>query len=122
MASLAPFILKRPWLQKMVAPLASWYGQASGYRQLGLRFDDLLEEERESVQVALKRLGEKERYDRIYRIRRAVQLDITKKVLPRDQWTKPEDDKPYLMPLVEQVEAEWKERNDLDTLTPLKSH
>jgi ubiquinol-cytochrome c reductase subunit 7 len=37
--SLAPFILKRPWLQKWVQPLANWYVNAAGYRQLGLRYD-----------------------------------------------------------------------------------
>lgn len=36
--SLAPFILKRPWLQRWVSPLAKWYGNAAGYRQLGLRY------------------------------------------------------------------------------------
>ncbi len=36
--SLAPFILKRPWLQKALTPLAAWYGQAAGYRQLGLQY------------------------------------------------------------------------------------
>ena len=36
--SLAPFILKRPWLQKWVQPLANWYINAAGYRQLGLRY------------------------------------------------------------------------------------
>ena len=85
-------------------------------------YDDLFEEERESVQLALKRLGNKERHDRIYRIRRAVQLDITKKILPKDQWTKPEEDVAYLQPLIAQIEAEMKERAALDTLAPLKSH
>lgn len=37
--SLAPYILKRPWLQKWVQPLAKWYVNAAGYRQLGLRYD-----------------------------------------------------------------------------------
>lgn len=36
--SLAPFITKRPWLLKALMPLANWYGNAAGYRQVGLRY------------------------------------------------------------------------------------
>ena len=36
--SLAPMIMKRPWLQRWMKPLANWYNNASGYRQLGLRY------------------------------------------------------------------------------------
>lgn len=39
MASLAPYVLKRPWLTKMLTPAANWYASASGYRQLGLRYE-----------------------------------------------------------------------------------
>lgn len=41
--SLAPFIQARPWLRKMITPIAQWYGNASGYRQLGLRYAAHLE-------------------------------------------------------------------------------
>jgi hypothetical protein len=36
--SLAPFVAKRPWLRNMLKPVANWYGNAAGYRQLGLLF------------------------------------------------------------------------------------
>ena len=36
--SLAPYILKRPWLSKMLKPVANWYVNAAGYRKLGLRY------------------------------------------------------------------------------------
>lgn len=36
--SLAPFIIRRPWLYKIFKPAASWYMNASGYRQMGLRY------------------------------------------------------------------------------------
>ena len=39
--SLAPYIAKRPWLQRWVKPLANWYANAAGYRQLGLRYEAL---------------------------------------------------------------------------------
>jgi hypothetical protein len=36
--SAAKYILKRPWLKNWLQPLANWYTQNSGYRQLGLRY------------------------------------------------------------------------------------
>lgn len=36
--TLAPFVAKRPWLQSALKPLANWYANAAGYRQLGLRY------------------------------------------------------------------------------------
>lgn len=59
------------------------------------RYDDLLEEENEAVQIALKRLSAKESYERVYRIRRSVQCSYTHKLLPKDQWTKPEEVRLY---------------------------
>jgi ubiquinol-cytochrome c reductase subunit 7 len=35
--TLAPFIRKRPWLMRVFSPLANWYANAAGYRQLGLK-------------------------------------------------------------------------------------
>lgn len=35
--SLAPYIIKRPWLQRFLMPLAKWYTDAAGYRRLGLK-------------------------------------------------------------------------------------
>ncbi|KAL7622957.1 Cytochrome b-c1 complex subunit 7 [Parahypoxylon ruwenzoriense] len=120
--TLAPFILKRPWLTNLLKPVANWYTNASGYRQLGLRADDLIVEEDENVIKALKRLSPKESYDRIYRIRRAFQASTIHKLLPRDQWTKPEEDVPYLKPLIEQILAEQKEKDALDSLTVVRHH
>lgn len=37
--TLAPFVLKRPWLRNLLKPVASWYSNAAGYRQLGLRYE-----------------------------------------------------------------------------------
>jgi ubiquinol-cytochrome c reductase subunit 7 len=74
------------------------------------------------VLKALGRLSPQESYDRIYRIRRATQLSLQQKVLPKNEWTKPEEDTPYLTPILEQVFAERKEKQALDTLTILKKH
>ena len=84
--------------------------------------DDLISEENEDVQRALKRLPARQSYDRVFRIRRATQLSLQQKVLPRADWTKPEDDKPYLGHLLSAIEAEAKEREALDTLSLLKKH
>ncbi|KAF5024786.1 hypothetical protein F66182_3130 [Fusarium sp. NRRL 66182] len=120
--SLAPFILRRPWLARFFQPMASWYVNAAGYRQMGLRYDDLLEEENETAQKALKRLSNRESYERIYRIRRAVQLSIQHKLLPKEQWTPSSEDVPYLQPLMEKVDAEKAEKNDLDSIAVVRKH
>lgn len=84
--------------------------------------DDLIPEESPEVQGALKRLADKERYDRIFRIRRAVQCSISHRLLPKQEWTKPEEDIPYLLPVIKLIEAEMKEKDALDTLAVHKSH
>ncbi|KAK3377734.1 putative ubiquinol-cytochrome C reductase complex 14kD subunit [Podospora didyma] len=122
MASLAPYILTRPWLTKLLKPVANWYASAAGYRQLGLRADDLINEENEDVLKALGRLDARESYDRIFRIRRAVQLSLQQKILPRTEWTKPEEDVKYLEPLVEQIKKENAEKEALDHLSIVKKH
>lgn len=42
--------------------------------------DDLLPEESETMQLALKRLPPKEAYDRVFRIRRAFQVGVMRSV------------------------------------------
>ncbi|KAI1165556.1 cytochrome b-c1 complex subunit 7 [Nemania serpens] len=120
--SLTPFVLKRPWLRKLLTPLAGWYANAAGYRQLGLRADDLINEENEDVLKALQRLPPQEAYDRVYRLRRAIQCSVSHKLLPQAQWTKPEEDVPYLSPILAQIRAAAAEKDALDTLTIVKNH
>lgn len=59
--------------------------------RLEFRADDLIVEENEDVLKALKRLPPQESYDRVYRLRRAMQCSVTHKLLPKDQWTKAEE-------------------------------
>ncbi|RMY93165.1 hypothetical protein D0861_02072 [Hortaea werneckii] len=127
--SLAPYIMKRPWLMRWMRPLSEWYFDNAGYRKLGLRWDgrgrnaedsadpwwrdsadDLIPEEDEIVQQALKRLSPKEAYDRVFRMRRAFQL------LPKNEWTKTNDDYPYLSPIIREITAEQTEREDLESM------
>ncbi|KKY19977.1 putative ubiquinol-cytochrome c reductase complex 14 kda protein [Phaeomoniella chlamydospora] len=114
--NLVKFVRARPWLERAITPFANWYCNAAGYRQMGLRYDDLIPEESMVVQQALKRLSPKESYDRVFRLRRAFQLSLSHQLLPRDEWTKAEEDTHYLHDLIEQVEAEEKEKKDLDAL------
>ncbi|KAF2100690.1 ubiquinol-cytochrome c reductase complex 14 kDa protein [Rhizodiscina lignyota] len=118
--SLAKFVLKRPWLKRWMQPISDWYLANAGYRSLGLRADDLIPEENEVVQLALKRLPPKEAYDRVFRMRRAFQCSLAHQLLPRAEHTMPEDDVPYLTPLIEEIEAEIKEREDLDSMVVKK--
>jgi len=39
--SLAPYIMKRPWLMRWMKPLSKWYFDNAGYRKLGLRYECL---------------------------------------------------------------------------------
>lgn len=91
-------------------------------RSLLHRADDLIPEESETVQTALARLNAKERYDRIFRIRRAVQCGLSHKLLPKAEWTKSEEDTPYLLPIIKLIEAEANEKEALDTMTVYKKH
>ncbi|KAF2872559.1 ubiquinol-cytochrome C reductase complex 14kD subunit-domain-containing protein [Massariosphaeria phaeospora] len=118
--SLAPYIIKRPWLRRWVQPLANWYVNAAGYRQLGLKADDILPEENDVVQLALKRLPPKEAYDRVYRLRRAFQCSVSHQLLPKEEWTKDEEDTPYLTVLIKEIETEMAEREDLEAMVVTK--
>lgn len=77
----------------------------SGFNKYGLWRDDLITET-EEVQEALKRIPEKIVDERNYRILRAMQLTIQNDILPKEQWTKMEDDKLYLTPVLEQLKKE----------------
>lgn len=67
------------------------------------------------MQAAIKRLDAKENYDRIFRLRRAAQLSLSHQLLPKSEWTKPEQDVPYLLPIIKRVEAELAEKAALDS-------
>lgn len=110
------YILKSPALSKIALPVAHQFIKYSGYRKMGLRFDDLIEEENDVAQTALRRLPADESYARIYRIINAHQLSLTQHLLPKDKWLKPEDDIPYLTPYLLEAEAAAKEKEELDNL------
>lgn len=41
-------------------------------------------------------------------------------MLPKDEWTKPEEDVPYLTDLIKEIESELNEREDLDAMVVQK--
>ncbi|KAL1516925.1 hypothetical protein ABEB36_000756 [Hypothenemus hampei] len=83
----------------------------SGFNKYGLWRDDVLHED-EDVREALKRVPQHIIDERNYRMLRAIQLSIQKTYLPKEQWTKLEDDKLYLTPHLNDVIKEKQEREE----------
>ncbi|GKT44934.1 cytochrome b-c1 complex subunit 7 [Colletotrichum spaethianum] len=100
---LADGILARPFLKSIFVPFSNWYANAAGHQ---------------GPQAPLP----KESYDRVFRIRRAVQLSYQHKLLPKNEWTKPEEDYPYLGPIIQQIQAEEAERLAFETIEVQKKH
>jgi ubiquinol-cytochrome c reductase subunit 7 len=82
-------------------------------------YDDLIPEENELVQEALKRLTPAEYYERLFRFRRAINSSIKKEELDKKDWTTAENDVPYLRPIIEQVELEAATRQNFDNLVEI---
>jgi len=114
--SLAPYVRASKSLSRWIQPVATWYADLAGYRRMGLKYDDLILEERDDVQKALSRLPTRESYDRIYRINRASQASVLHRDLPKDQWITPNQDTRYLTPYVSEAHAEDVERAKWDTM------
>lgn len=110
------YILRSPILSKVCVPVAKKFVELSGYKKLGLRYNDLFSEENPIMQTALKRLPEDESYSRNYRIIRAHQYELTHHLLPRNEWIKAKDDVNYLLPYILEAEAEAIEKDQLDHL------
>ncbi|XP_045499775.1 cytochrome b-c1 complex subunit 7-like [Colias croceus] len=91
------------------AQLRKWCYELAGFHKYGLLRDDCLYEN-EDVQEALRRLPPHVVDERNFRLVRAIQLSGAKVLMPKDQWTKFEEDKLYLSPIVEQVVKERLER------------
>ncbi|KAF9264890.1 14 kDa subunit of cytochrome bd ubiquinol oxidase [Marasmius fiardii PR-910] len=115
--SLAPKILASKTLTRWFTPFAHWYANLSGYRKYGLKYDDLLIEERDDVQRAITRLTPRETYDRNFRFKRASQASVLHAPLPTEQWITPEEDVRYLLPHVVDVAKEDTERQMWDTVS-----
>lgn len=110
----AELVLKTPLLRQLMLPAAKAFTYFSGYRQLGLKLDDLIEEEKPAVQKAISRLPTEESYARNYRIIAAHQLSVSIDVLPESKAVKPHEDVPYLTPYILEAEAEIAEKEALN--------
>ncbi|XP_015341467.2 cytochrome b-c1 complex subunit 7 isoform X1 [Marmota marmota marmota] len=91
--------------------IRKWYYNAAGFNKLGLMRDDTIYED-EDVKEAIRRLPENLYNDRMFRIKRALDLTMRQQILPKEQWTKYEEDKFYLEPYLKEVIRERKEREE----------
>ncbi|CAD7088539.1 unnamed protein product [Hermetia illucens] len=96
---------------KVFSAFGKWAYNLSGFNQYGLHRDDCLYET-EDVKEAIRRLPRKLYDERNYRIMRAIHLSMTKTILPKEEWTKYEEDTKYLEPYLQEVVKEREERED----------
>ncbi|XP_078249730.1 cytochrome b-c1 complex subunit 7 isoform X3 [Pogona vitticeps] len=80
-----------------------------GYNKYGLLRDDLLYET-EDVKEAIRRLPEDLYFERCFRIKRAMDLTMKHRILPKEEWVKYEEDGHYLQPYLKEVIRERQER------------
>lgn len=106
-----------------LASLREMYSNQMGYRQMGLRLDDLTPVENPMVQEALRRLTPQQYQERTFRIRRAFGLSLKKITLEDGEWDAKDvprflnQDVPYLKPLLRKVEEELETTMHYDDLT-----
>ncbi|XP_077990267.1 cytochrome b-c1 complex subunit 7-like [Glandiceps talaboti] len=92
--------------------LGKWFYNRAGFNRLGLLKDDTISERFPEVKEAIKRLPEDVYDERMFRIKRALDLSLKHRVLPKEQWTQYDDDKPYLQPYIDEVLKEMKEQRE----------
>ncbi|KAL4629767.1 cytochrome b-c1 complex subunit 7 [Arapaima gigas] len=91
--------------------LYKWYYNSAGFNKMGLMRDDVLYEDQD-VKEAIRRLPERMYNDRMFRIKRALDLSMKHQILPKEHWTKYEEDVRYLEPYLKEVIRERKEREE----------
>jgi len=84
---------------------------ACRFPKYGLMRDDVLCPNYPINQEAVKRLPQKLQDERQFRISRALLCSTKKIYLPREQWMTPEEDVHYLLPYVDEIEAERAEED-----------
>lgn len=114
------WILKTPILKDIVPAVAKVYNDYAGFRQLGLRVDDLYAEETPVMQKALSRLPASEIYSRNFRLLTAHQLALSHHLLPLEKQVTYENDTPYLTPYILEAELEAAEKSELDNIVVSK--
>ncbi|KAF9997698.1 Cytochrome b-c1 complex subunit 7 [Entomortierella chlamydospora] len=104
------------FLSGMLQPVANAFVNAAGYRQLGLRYDDVLREETDIIREAINRLPEQEGYERVFRMKTAFQYSLSHTIATKENALKPEDDIRYLTPIIDEVAAEYAEKEDFNNI------
>uniref|UniRef100_A0A2I3GR25 Cytochrome b-c1 complex subunit 7 n=1 Tax=Nomascus leucogenys TaxID=61853 RepID=A0A2I3GR25_NOMLE len=94
---------------KWLDGIRKWYYNAAGFNKLGLMRDDTIYED-EDVKEAIRRLPENLYNDRMFRIKRALDLTMKHQILPKEQ-TKIQENF-YLEPYLKEVIRESKEREE----------
>ncbi|KAM3171462.1 hypothetical protein ACTXT7_016574, partial [Hymenolepis weldensis] len=91
------------------------------YNQIGLLWHDIMPQSA-IVKEAFRRLPREEREAQDFRLARAFLLSANKTVLPKQEWTKMEDDVPYLDPYIKVVEKEVQDKADWDNFIEPRSY
>ncbi|KAJ1970236.1 Cytochrome b-c1 complex subunit 7 [Dispira parvispora] len=105
-----------PWVRTLLQPFSKVYVSAAGYRKLGLKYDDLIEDDSNPIyKEAIRRLRPEVADARAFRMKRAIHLDMQHTILPKAEWTKPDEDVRYLTPLIKEVSLEVTEREAFET-------
>ncbi|XP_039592853.1 cytochrome b-c1 complex subunit 7 isoform X1 [Polypterus senegalus] len=107
MAARAPVAASGRFFQS----LQKWYYNTAGFNKYGLMTDDTIYEDSD-IKEALRRLPEQTYNDRMFRMKRALDLSMKHQILPKNQWTKYEEDVPYLQPYLKEVVRERKEKEE----------
>ncbi|KAM9386330.1 cytochrome b-c1 complex subunit 7 [Pholidichthys leucotaenia] len=96
---------------KLLLGFHKWYYNLCGFNKLGLMYEDTIMEN-EDVKEAIRRLPDYVYNDRMFRLKRALDLTMKHRILPKDQWTRYEEDVRYLTPYLKEVIRERKEREE----------
>ncbi|KAG5843099.1 hypothetical protein ANANG_G00184890 [Anguilla anguilla] len=85
---------------RLLLSFRKWYYNAAGFNKIG----------GPDVKEALRRLPEPVYNDRMFRVKRALDLTMKQAILPKHLWTKYEEDVNYLEPYLKEVIRERKEK------------
>lgn len=88
--------------------------ESSRFYRYGLMRDDMILEEHDVVQEALRRIPKHELHGRYQRFKVALHTSMLRQELPKDKWMSLKEDRKYLSPFVEQVLLECEEREKYD--------
>merc|ERR1719197_174882 len=82
---------------------SAWLIKTSGYREYGLKAEDLIREEAPGVTEALRRMPQEYLDERFFRLKRAMNLELKYATLPKEQWTTEAEDTKELCGVIRTV-------------------